>query len=38
MVYLANTLDTQNRKERRNDIVNKHPGYSKSQGAVQWYS
>ena len=38
MVYLTNTLGTQNLKEHCNDIVNKHTGYSKSQGALQWYS
>ena len=35
MVYLANTLDTQNRKEHCNGIVNKHPGYTESQGTPQ---
>ena len=32
------TLDTQNLKEHCNGIVNKHPGYTESQGALQWYS
>ena len=31
-------LDTQNLKEHCNGIVNKHPGYTESQGALQWYS
>ena len=34
----TNTLDTQNLKEHCNGIVNKHPGYTESQGALQWYS
>ena len=38
MVQLTNTLDTQNLKEHCNGIVNKHPGYTESQGALQWYS
>ena len=38
MVQLANTLDTQNLQEHCNGIVNKHPGYTESQGALQWYS
>ena len=38
MVQLTNTLDTQNLKEHCNGIVNKHPGYTESQGAQQWYS
>ena len=35
---ITNTLDTQNLKEHCNGIVNKHPGYTESQGALQWYS
>ena len=35
---LTNTLDTQNLKEHCNGIVNKHPGYTESQGTLQWYS
>ena len=38
MVQLTNTLDTQNLKEHCNGIVYKHPGYTESQGALQWYS
>ena len=38
MVQLTNTLGTQNLKEHCNGIVNKHPGYTESQGALQWYS
>ena len=38
MVYLTNTLGTQNLKEHCNAIINKHPVYSKSQGALQWSS
>ena len=38
MVQLTNTLDTQNLKEHCNGIVNKHPGYTESQGALQWYN
>ena len=38
MVQLTNTLDTENLKEHCNGIVNKHPGYTESQGALQWYS
>ena len=38
MVYLTNTLDTQNLKEHCNGIVNKPSGYTKSLGALQWYS
>ena len=38
MVWLTNTLDTQNLNEHCNGIVNKHPGYTESQGALQWYS
>ena len=38
MVLLTNTLDTQNLKEHCNGIVNKHAGYTKSQGTLQWYS
>ena len=38
MVHITNTLDTQNLKEHCNGIVNKHPGYTESQGALQWYS
>ena len=38
MVWLTNTLDTQNLKEHCNGIVNKHAGYSESQGTPQWYS
>ena len=38
MVQLTNTLDTHNLKEHCNGIVNKHPGYTESQGALQWYS
>ena len=32
MVHITNTLDTQNLKEHCNGIVNKHPGYTESQG------
>ena len=38
MVQLTNTLDTQNLKEHYNGIVNKHAGYTKFQGTLQWYS
>ena len=38
MVLLTNTLDTQNLKDHCNGIVNKHPGYTESQGALQWYT
>ena len=38
MVHITNTLDKQNLKEHRNGIVNKHLGYTESQGALQWYS
>ena len=38
MVQLTNTLDTQNLKEHCNGIVNKHAGYTESQGALQWYT
>ena len=38
MVWLTNTLDTQYLKEHCNGIVNKHAGYSESQGTPQWYS
>ena len=38
MVHITNTLDTQNLKEHSNSIVNKHPGYTKSQGTLQWCS
>ena len=38
MVHITNTLGTQNLKEDCNGIVNKQPGYTKSQGALQWYS
>ena len=34
---LVYTLDKQNLKHC-NGIVNKHPGYTESQGALQWYS
>ena len=34
MVQLTNTLGTQNLKEHCNGIVNKHPGYTESQGAL----
>ena len=27
-----------NLKEHCNGIVNKHPGYTESQGTLQWYS
>ena len=37
MVHITNTLDTQNLKEHCNGIVNKHPGYTEFQGALQWY-
>ena len=37
MVQLTNTLNT-HLKEHCNGIVNKHPGYTESQGALQWYS
>ena len=32
MVYLTNTLDTHNLTEHCSGIVNKHPGYTESQG------
>ena len=35
---ITNTLDTQNLKKHCNGIHNKHPGYTESQGALQWYS
>ena len=35
MVHITNTLDTQNLKEHCNGIVNKHPGYTESQGTLQ---
>ena len=35
MVYITNALDTQNLKEHCNGIVNKHPGYTESQGTLQ---
>ena len=38
MVHITSTLDTQNLKEHCNGIVNKHPGYTESQGTLQWYS
>ena len=39
MVYITNTLDTLNLKDTHcNGIVNKHPGYTESQGTLQWYS
>ena len=38
MVHITNTLDTQNLKEHWNGIVKKHPGYTESPGALQWYS
>ena len=38
MVYLTNTLDTQHLKEHCNGTHYKHPGYTESQGALQWYS
>ena len=38
MVHITNTLDTQNLKEHCNGIHNKHPGYTESQGALQWYT
>ena len=38
MVWLTNTLDTQNLKEHCNGIVNKHRGYTESQGTLQLYS
>ena len=38
MVHITNTLDTHNLKEHCNGIVNKHPGYTESQGPLQWYS
>ena len=31
-VQLTNTMDTQNHKEHCNGIVNKHAGYTESQG------
>ena len=37
MVHISNTLDTLNLSEHYNGIVNKHPGYTESQGALQWY-
>ena len=38
MVHITNTLDTQNLKVHCTGIVNKHPGYTESQGALQCYS
>ena len=38
MVHITSTLDTQNLKEHCNGIVYKHPGYTESQGALQWYT
>ena len=38
MVHITNTLDTQNLKEYCNVVVNKHPGYTESQGTLQWNS
>ena len=38
MVHISNTLHTLNFKEHYNGIVNKHPGYTESQGTLQWYS
>ena len=38
MVHITNTLGTQNHKEHCNGIVNKHAGYTESQGTLQWYS
>ena len=38
MVHITNTLDTQNLRAHCNSIVNKHPGYTESQGTLQWYS
>ena len=38
MVHITSTLDTQNLKAHCNGIVNKHPEYTESQGALQWYS
>ena len=37
MVHITSTLDTQNLKAHCNGIVNKHPGYTESQEALQWY-
>ena len=34
MVHITNTLDTQNLKEHCNGIVNKHAGYTESQGTA----
>ena len=38
MVHITNTLDAQNLRGHSNSIVNKHPGYTESQGTLQWYS
>ena len=38
MVHITNTLDTQNLEGHCNSIANKHPGYTESQGKLQWYS
>ena len=38
MVHITNTLDKQNHKEHCNGIVNKHRGYTESQGTLQLYS
>ena len=38
MVHITSTLDTQNLKAHCNGTHNKHPGYTESQCALQWYS
>ena len=35
MVHITNTLDKPNLKEHCNGIVNKHPWFTESQGALQ---
>ena len=38
MVHITSTLDTQNLKAHCNGIVNKHPGHTETQAALQWYT
>ena len=38
MVHITNTLDLQDLQAHCNGIVNRHAGYTESQGALQWYS
>ena len=38
MVHITNTLDTQNLKVHCNGTHNKHPEYTESPGALQWFS